>query len=54
MRVASLVLLTGGSLLASCTANEPAPAPTPVAQKVGSCEALTGLALKDGKVDAAT
>ena len=54
MRTALLFLLAGGSLLAGCTANEPAPAPTPVVQKAGSCEALTGLALKGGKVDAAT
>jgi feruloyl esterase len=54
MRTASLLLLAGGSLLAGCTANEPAPAPTPAVQKAGGCEALTGMALKDGKVDSAT
>lgn len=54
MRAASLLLLAGGSLLAACTANEPAPTPASSAQKVGTCEALAGMALKDGKVDAAT
>ena len=54
MRAASFLVLAGGSLLAACTANEPAPTSTPTTQKVDSCEALAGMALKDGKIDAAT
>ena len=54
MRAVSFFLLAGGSLLAACTANEPAPTPASSVRKVDSCEALTGLALTDGKVDAAT
>ncbi|MDO9361926.1 MAG: tannase/feruloyl esterase family alpha/beta hydrolase [Sphingopyxis sp.] len=54
MRAASFLALAGGSMLAACTANEPAPTSTPTAQKVESCEALAGMALKDGKIDAAT
>jgi pimeloyl-ACP methyl ester carboxylesterase len=53
-RVASLIALAGGLLLAVCTVAVPAPAATPAAQKVDACEALTGMALKDGKVDSAT
>lgn len=54
MRVASLIALAGGTLFAACDAHEPAPTAAPAAQKVDSCETLTGMALKDGKVDAAT
>lgn len=53
MRPGSFLLLAGGSLLAACTTNEPAPTPASSVQKVGSCEALVGMALKGGKVDAA-
>ncbi|WP_167334900.1 tannase/feruloyl esterase family alpha/beta hydrolase [Mesorhizobium loti] len=52
-RIASLIALAGGSLLAACTVAESAPTAPPSAQKVASCEALTGMALKHGRVDAA-
>lgn len=57
MRFVSRIPLAALSLLAACTgaAGDGAPAPgLPVVQKVGSCEALAGIALPGGKVEAAS
>src|SRR4051812_46524187 len=51
--VASLIAFVGGSLLAAITADGAAQASQPAAQQVGRCGALSGIALKDGKVDKA-
>lgn len=54
MKTVSLVALAGASLLAASATNHAAPTPAATAKKVGSCEALSGMTLKDGKIDAAT
>jgi feruloyl esterase len=51
-RVASIIALAGASLIAAYTVRESAA--TPAVQRVASCETLTGMTLKDGKVDTAT
>ncbi|WP_409574715.1 tannase/feruloyl esterase family alpha/beta hydrolase [Sphingopyxis sp. PET50] len=55
MRAVSFLLLAGTMSLAACATGETASAPAvPAVQKVDSCEALAGLGLAYGKVDAAT
>ncbi len=51
---ALLLLPIATSLLAACATGDGPAAPAPVARKADSCEALTGLALKHGRIDAAS